>query len=88
MCNRIPYGVIVAQKILTFQVWEQSLVGVLTLKANNMIGNSKTDESFKVLSGKVLLALVELYLATFKEDMNEQYIIDFCDKLNQLSVTY
>lgn len=53
-----------------------------------MIGNSKTDESFKVLSGKVLLALVELYLATFKEDMNEQYILDFCDKLNQLSVTY
>lgn len=53
-----------------------------------MIGNSKNDKSFKVLSSKVLLALVESYLIASKEDMNEQYILDFCDRLNQLSLIY
>lgn len=53
-----------------------------------MIGNSKNEKSFKVLASKVLLALVESYLITSKEDMNEQYILDFCDRLNQLSLIY
>ena len=53
--------------------------------------NKDVEEAYKRLKiqyGKVLLAFIELYLATVKEDKNKQYILDFCDKLNQLSVTY
>ena len=53
--------------------------------------NKGVEEAYKRLKiqyGKVLLAFIELYLTTVKEDKNKQYILDFCDKLNQLSVTY
>ena len=53
--------------------------------------NKDVEEAYKRLKiqyGKVLLAFIELYLTTVKEDKNKQYILDFCDKLNQLSVTY
>lgn len=49
------------------------------------------EEAFRKLSiqyANTLLAFTELYLETVKEDKDEQYLLDFCDKLNQLSVTY
>lgn len=49
------------------------------------------EEAFRKLSiqyANTLLAFTELYLETVKEDKDEQYLLDFCDKLNQLSVIY
>lgn len=42
----------------------------------------------KIKQGIVLLSLVKEYLASIEKDRNEQYVLDFCDNLNKLSVTY
>lgn len=48
----------------------------------------ETFKQLKVQLAKVLLDLIGLYLESVKEDKKEQYLLDFCDKLNLLSVTY
>lgn len=45
-------------------------------------------KALKIQQGKVLLAFIEAYLAMVSKDRNEQYVLDFCDKLNKLSVKY
>ena len=45
-------------------------------------------KALKIQQGKVLLAFIEAYLAIVSKDRNEQYVLDFCDKLNKLSVKY
>lgn len=45
-------------------------------------------KTLKIQQGKVLLAFIEAYLAIVSKDRNEQYVIDFCDTLNKLSITY
>ena len=52
---------------------------------------SKQDQqqkALKIQQGKVLLAFIEAYLDIVSKDRNEQYVIDFCDALNKLSITY
>ena len=60
---------------------------------NQLLEENRADveEAFNELKaqvGKVLLAFVALYLETVKEDKDEEYLLAFCDKLNQLSITY
>lgn len=56
-----------------------------------MMKISKQDsqqKALKIQQGKVLLAFIEAYLDIVSKDRNEQYVIDFCDALNKLSITY
>ena len=68
----------IAQEILAFLVWVWILVGLLN--NNNMDDLMK--ECDKVL-GEVSVLLDKL--SPYKD---YQFVLDFCDKLNNLSITY
>ena len=52
------------------------------------ISKQDSQQKIKAQQGKVLLAFIEAYLNIVSKDRNEQYVIDFCDALNKLSITY
>lgn len=52
------------------------------------ISKQDSQQKIKAQQGKVLLAFIEAYLDIVSKDRNEQYVIDFCDALNKLSITY
>lgn len=52
------------------------------------ISKQDSQQKIKIQQGKVLLAFIEAYLDIVSKDRNEQYVIDFCDALNKLSITY
>jgi hypothetical protein len=42
----------------------------------------------KEIRAEVLIDLIEKFIETYKEESNEQWFIEFCDKLNALSIKH
>lgn len=70
----------VAPKILAFQVWVQILVGVLNF---NIMEESEAKNQAEKALKELQKALLLLY-----PYRNNQWALDFVDKVNLLSVTY